>query len=161
MNLTRFLVMASVLALVTSVDADDPPKAKDSQRLEDFARKAVEPVIKDQKGVGVVVGVWCGEGEHAGQQVFGFGKVQLADKDVTPDGGTIFEIGSVTKAFTGTLLAEAIRRGEVKPDDPAQKYLPADWVLPRRDDRDITLLHLTTHTSGLPVQPPAFHCLHR
>jgi CubicO group peptidase (beta-lactamase class C family) len=43
---------------------------------------------------------------------------------------------------------------KVKLDDPVQPWLPTEWKLPRRDDRDITFLHLATHTSSLPVQPP-------
>jgi CubicO group peptidase (beta-lactamase class C family) len=60
----------------------------------------------------------------------------------------------MTKVFTGTLLADQVKRGTMRLDDPAQRYLPADVKLPRRDDRDITLLHLATHTSSLPVEPP-------
>jgi CubicO group peptidase (beta-lactamase class C family) len=60
----------------------------------------------------------------------------------------------VTKAYTGVLLAVLERDGVVKFDDPADKHLPADLRLPQRGDRPITLLDLTTHHSGLPVQPP-------
>src|SRR5688500_10209822 len=69
---------------------------------------------------------------------------------------TIFEIGSVTKTFTGTLLADAVRRGEVKIDDPVANYLPAGVRIPSRDGRQITLLDLATHRSGLPRLPTGF-----
>lgn len=72
------------------------------------------------------------------------------------DGDTIFEIGSVTKAFTGLLLAEMVQRGEVSLDDPISKYLPASVNTPTGDGREITLLHLATHTSGLPRMPSNF-----
>src|SRR5205085_1258862 len=85
---------------------------------------------------------------------FGFGTVFLPRGEFTPDGTTVFEIGSVTKALTGVLLAESVRRGEVTLDAPAQKYLPPDLVLPKVGDAPITLGHLATHHSGLPVQPP-------
>jgi CubicO group peptidase (beta-lactamase class C family) len=109
----------------------------------------VKPFLEDKPYLGLVVGTTGPEGHR----VYGYGKVTLDGKEQIPAGDTFFEIGSITKAFTGTLLADQVLAGKVRVDDPAQKYLP-DLTLPRRDDRDITLLHLATHTSSLPVQPP-------
>lgn len=67
---------------------------------------------------------------------------------------TIYEIGSITKAITGTLLADMVRRGEVALDDPIAQHLPADWKVAQVGERAITLLDLATHTSGLPRMPP-------
>ncbi|MFC5665064.1 serine hydrolase domain-containing protein [Kitasatospora misakiensis] len=66
---------------------------------------------------------------------------------------TRFELGSVTKTFTGLLLAEMAARGEVRYDDPIDRYLPADAAPGYPQERPITLLHLATHTSGLPRLP--------
>ncbi|MER7751139.1 serine hydrolase domain-containing protein [Kitasatospora sp. NPDC097643] len=66
---------------------------------------------------------------------------------------TRFELGSVTKTFTGLLLAEMVARGEVRYDDPIDRYLPADATPGYPYERPITLLHLATHTSGLPRLP--------
>ena len=66
---------------------------------------------------------------------------------------TLFEIGSITKVFTGTLLADMARRGEVSLDDPVQKYLPTGVTMPTRGGAEITLEHLATHHSGLPRLP--------
>ncbi|MGW6913393.1 serine hydrolase domain-containing protein [Kitasatospora sp. NPDC054939] len=66
---------------------------------------------------------------------------------------TRFEIGSVTKTFTGLLLAEMAARGEVRYDDPIDRYLPARTAPGYPHERPITLLHLATHTSGLPRLP--------
>ncbi|GAA4855537.1 serine hydrolase domain-containing protein [Kitasatospora terrestris] len=66
---------------------------------------------------------------------------------------TRFELGSVTKTFTALLLAEMAARGEVSYDDPIDRYLPAGTVPGYPHERPITLLHLATHTSGLPRLP--------
>ena len=66
------------------------------------------------------------------------------------DGDTLFEIGSITKVFTALLLQDMIERGEMKLDDPVQKYLPNSVKMPTYQGKEITLLHLATHTSGLP-----------
>src|SRR5215208_6313406 len=65
------------------------------------------------------------------------------------DGNTVFEIGSITKAFTGSLLAEMVSRGEVRLDDPISTYLPRIVRVPSRNKKQITLLDLATQSSGL------------
>jgi D-alanyl-D-alanine-carboxypeptidase/D-alanyl-D-alanine-endopeptidase len=65
----------------------------------------------------------------------------------------VFEIGSITKVFTGVLLADMANRGEVRPDDPASKYLPPTAKMPSRYGHVITLAHLASHRSGLPRMP--------
>jgi len=71
-----------------------------------------------------------------------------------PPERVVFEIGSVTKVFTALLLAIAVQRGEARLDDPVSEHLPDGSRVPRRGDAEITLLHLATHTSGLPRLPP-------
>ncbi len=66
---------------------------------------------------------------------------------------TIFEIGSITKAFVGTILADMVLKTEVHLDDPVAMYLPEAVRVPRWHGRDITLQHLATHTSALPRIP--------
>jgi CubicO group peptidase (beta-lactamase class C family) len=67
-------------------------------------------------------------------------------------GDTLLEIGSVTKLFTATLLAEMHLRGEVSLSDPISRYLPAH-DLPAWRDRAPTLEELATHRSGLGNTP--------
>lgn len=69
------------------------------------------------------------------------------------DGDSVFEIGSLSKLFAGTLLADMVLKGEVRPDDPAQHYLPAGVTMPVYDGQQITLLDLATHSAGLPRMP--------
>ncbi|MFM2417469.1 MAG: hypothetical protein RL385_2192, partial [Pseudomonadota bacterium] len=69
------------------------------------------------------------------------------------DFGTAFEVGSISKAMTGILLADAERRGELRLDAPLGDYLPADAHVPELDGVQITLRDLATHTAGLPALP--------
>lgn len=68
-----------------------------------------------------------------------------------PDGSSLFEIGSVTKVFTGVLLADMVLRQEVSLEDPLSRHLPG--VRPAWRHREPTLLELATHRSGLPNVP--------
>lgn len=72
---------------------------------------------------------------------------------VALDGDSLFEIASVTKTFTATMLADLVTRGEVALDDPVSRFLPPAVHLPERNGKQITLLDLATHTSGLPRVP--------
>lgn len=70
-----------------------------------------------------------------------------------PDGDTLFEIGSISKVFTGLLLADAVQRGAAALDDPVQKLLPEGVTVPKWEETPVLLWHLATHTSGLPRLP--------
>lgn len=85
-----------------------------------------------------------------------YGKTSQVAGAKNADENTVFEIGSITKVFTGTLLAEAIRRGEVALNDSISKYLPKTVKIPLRAGKEITLLDLATHSSGLPGLPTNF-----
>ncbi len=63
---------------------------------------------------------------------------------------TVYEIGSITKLFTGILLAQAVEAGKVQLDDPIQNYLPEDIHAPTYKNKPIRLEDLATHRSGLP-----------
>lgn len=103
------------------------------------------------QGVGLVVGVI----DRAGRRVIAHGEMEKGGGRPV-DGDTLFEIGSTTKAFTALLLAEMAERREVGLDDRVDKYLPAGVTAPSRAGRQITLLDLATHTSGLPGMDPGF-----
>jgi CubicO group peptidase (beta-lactamase class C family) len=69
---------------------------------------------------------------------------------IRADAGTLFETGSVTKALTGMVLADAIERGELSLDSTVAELLPA---LARTRVATVTVRELCTHTSGLPRLP--------
>jgi beta-lactamase class C len=76
---------------------------------------------------------------------------------VTAD--SIFNLGSVGKVFATTILAEAVKGGELSLDDPVAKYVTE---LQRGGDiRRITLGQLASHTSGLPRVPQQYEHWHR
>ena len=68
------------------------------------------------------------------------------------DAGAVFEIGSITKVFTASVLSDMVARREVKLDDPVANYLPRAVHMPVRG-RPISLLDLATQVSGLPRLP--------
>jgi len=96
---------------------------------------------------GIVLGLLNADGST---RVLTYGD---AGPDALPLGPeTTFEIGSVTKVFTGTLLAEAVGRGEISLTEPIETYLPEALHVPTRGGRHITALDLATHRSSLTGQ---------
>jgi CubicO group peptidase (beta-lactamase class C family) len=110
--------------------------------VREIARKGV-PIA--DKG-GVVIGLLSPGGE----------KRVVAAADVPYDGRTLFEIGSITKVFTGILLADMVERGEVGLEDQVAQFLPKGTQIPSRHGRQIRLVDLATHSSGLPRMPSNF-----
>jgi serine-type D-Ala-D-Ala carboxypeptidase/endopeptidase len=105
-------------------------------------------LIENRTAVGLVIGIF----KNGETQVAAYGEVEKGS-GIAPTGDTVYEIGSITKVFTGILLSDQIQRGMVRLDAPVQEYLPASVKVPVRDDHPITLQHLVTHTSGFPRRP--------
>lgn len=135
------LAAALLLAPVQEPEEDLRP------RIDAVADRA----LQSGRFVGLVVGI-----RHAPHsRIFGYGR--LSDQNgAPPDGRTLFEIGSITKVFTGLLLACLVREGRVKLEDPIGKHLPPGVRAPSGEGREITLLDLATHRSGLPRLPSNF-----
>jgi serine-type D-Ala-D-Ala carboxypeptidase/endopeptidase len=65
---------------------------------------------------------------------------------------SLFEIGSITKTFTGLALAQMIEQGKVKPETTVRELLPAG-IVKKPEGAEITLIDLTAQDSGLPRLP--------
>lgn len=139
----RFAVVVLFLSTLCPVAAEDIKPAVDN---------LIRPLIDEKRTVGVVVGILNGEETR----VFGYGRM-VKEFDRAPNGDTVFEIGSITKVFTATILADMVLKGEVKLEDPVRLYVPEDARIPTSGTREITLLDLATHRSGLPRMPANFH----
>jgi CubicO group peptidase (beta-lactamase class C family) len=63
--------------------------------------------------------------DEKGARVITYGNASQNSKQAL-DGNSVFEIGSVTKVFTATLLADMVDACEVSLNDPISKYLPQD-----------------------------------
>jgi CubicO group peptidase (beta-lactamase class C family) len=117
---------------------------EDVELIDNLAVRA----MRSGRRVGLVVGYAAGGEEW----VRGYGRCGTGAHD-RPDGGTIFEIGSITKVFTGLLLADLAEGGIVGVDDPLARYLPASVRVLAFEGREITLGDLSSHAAGLPRNP--------
>ena len=135
----------SLVALVLAAVSFGAAAADSASLLPPRVEKAITARIATGEYPTMVVAVVDGDRSH----VYGFGKLANGK---APDADTLFQIGSVTKTFTATLLAEAVERGEVKLDTPVAKLLPG-FTFPSRNGKAITLGELAMQDSGLPRLP--------
>lgn len=146
---TRSFLRPAARASSDEVDCSSGDRATPAGARAELVDDRVDGIVDRhaRKHVGVALGVyWQGE-----TWTFAWGRTG-PDRPVPPSPATIFEIGSITKLFTATVLADMAEEGLVALDDPVQRYLPDAVVLPTRG-RPITLADLATQTSGLPRLP--------
>ena len=116
---------------------------------------AIRAILRERIDAGTVKGMVVGVIDADGRRrVVSYGTSGVPG--LALDGNTVFEIGSISKTFTNTILATMVLKGEVQLDDPIQKYLPASVKAPSRNGRAITILDLATASSGLPRMPDNF-----
>ena len=151
--MTRYrYFLATLLFLALAGCANDEPPAQQHFPSDADIQALIQSRVDEGRAVGIVVGVMEADGST---RVFAAGEPGPGAQPFSEQ--SVFEIGSITKVFTGILLADMVAKGEVALDDPVMKYLPADEVtMPTRGCRDITLLDLSTHRSGLPRMPDNF-----
>jgi serine-type D-Ala-D-Ala carboxypeptidase/endopeptidase len=137
-----------------SAKAPEPPKYDAAQPAvqvgelkavldRDLAAALKEGALAPATGGGVVIGVV----QRGTRQIFVYGQ---AKED------SIFEIGSISKTFTGLILAQMVAQKKVRLDEPVRELLPAGTVA-KPVGAEITLVDLATQQSGLPRMPDNFH----
>jgi len=130
-------------AKMSSTDEIRIPLIQEINNIDDI----VKPYLEHKTSKAISIGIYSkGKVDY-----YNYGICSEANP-IAPTENSIYEIGSITKTFTGILLAQMVAEGKVNYDDPISKYLPhgvAIWD----DSLSITLKELASHTSGLPRIP--------
>jgi CubicO group peptidase (beta-lactamase class C family) len=121
------------------VPSSNPLKSEIDKKIDTVARL----YIQKASTVGLCIGL-LKDGQIS---IYGYGET-VKGKGKIPNADNFFEIGSITKTFTATLLAYYVNKGVIKLTDPITKFLP-DSVAANPELKSITLLNLSNHTSGL------------
>jgi beta-lactamase class C len=154
------LLMAFAAALAFMVLASSVPAtaqtggSADARDVDAIVAQKVRAILPDNGAGGVAVAVRI-DGKTL---FFNFGSADRAERrPVTPD--AIFNLASVGKLFATTLLAQAVKQGEMSLDDPVDKYITE--LQQGGDIRRVTLGQLASHTSGLPREPGSYERWHK
>lgn len=131
MNIKALALISAVLLLSLA------PHATTGDKIKQIA----EEYLDDRDNAGLAVAVISGGKES----IYTSGTANKST-GAAIDTSSIFEIGSITKIFTGIMLADEVVNGRMKLEDNITKYIPA------RSDAalQVTMLHLSTHSSGAP-----------
>jgi serine-type D-Ala-D-Ala carboxypeptidase/endopeptidase len=134
----RFAIVAGTcLAVMNAVAAPSLIPARVAQAIHDRVDAGQNPTI--------VIAVVDGDKSD----VEAFGKL---DNGNAPSSATVYEIGSVSKTFTATLLAQFVVNKQLRLDQPLSTLLPG-FSIPSKDGKAITLAEVAEQNSGLPRLP--------
>jgi CubicO group peptidase (beta-lactamase class C family) len=119
---------------------DNPLKT----HLDSVVDKAASAYIQTKGNVGVSIAVYSEGADH----YYNYGEIKQGNNQL-PNRNTLYDIGSITKTFTSTLLAMAVNSGKISLKTSITQLLP-DSVAANPALKGITLVQLSNHTSGLP-----------
>lgn len=131
------LVLIFAASISSAEDNSEPGELFDA--LGSFVRKA----MTESAVPGIAVGVLY----EGNTYTAGFG-VTNVDHPLTVTDETLFQIGSITKTMTGTILMRLAEQGLVDLDDSVRNYVPEFRVLDGTATETATIRHLLTHMGG-------------
>src|ERR1700759_4747062 len=146
MRLIRSALLAAVIALLCSSAGY---AQSEGGGLQQVVARNVQDMLPDDGHGGVAVALRTG----GGISFYNYGK-DNAGLDLSHEPDALFYFASVGKLFATTLLAQAVKRGEVRLDDPVAQYVTE--LRQAGDIREVTLGQIASHTSGLPRDPGAY-----
>ncbi|MGG9961090.1 serine hydrolase domain-containing protein [Ferruginibacter sp. SUN106] len=126
----------------------------DNRSISELDKKVeaiVQPFMFESKTVGMSIGVLKDRKTY----FYNYGETKKGNGQV-PASKNLYEIGSITKTFTGILLAKAVIENKIKLSDPVNKYLPKNIPVIKFGNDTLKIVHLSNHTSGLPPLPDNF-----
>jgi CubicO group peptidase (beta-lactamase class C family) len=124
--------------------SDNPLKTN----LDSIVQQAAGAYMINKNVAGFSIGIF----HHGETRTYNFGETKKGNGEI-PTENTIYEIGSVTKTFTGILLADAVLQGKIKLNDDIRTYLDGNFPNLQYEGHPIKVVDLSNHTSGLPSQP--------
>jgi CubicO group peptidase (beta-lactamase class C family) len=138
------LLNLAYVCLFAQAPSDNPLKTK----LDSIVDKAANIYMSNSKRVGFSLGFIVNNRSYIynyGETAPGSGKIPTAQ--------SIYEIGSITKTFTGLLIAKAIAEGKMELTADIRKYLPEHFPnLQYPDASAVKVAYLLAHVAKFPNQ---------
>ena len=151
MRVQTKLLIAILLGALAGPDDGHAQAAND---LGQTVSRHVQELLPDNNLGGVAVALRV----NGKTSLYNYGMADAArQQPITSD--SIFNLASVGKVFATTLLADAVKRGEMRLDDPVARYVTE--LQKGGDIQEVTLGQIASHTSGLPREPGQYETWHR
>lgn len=141
------LLLPLCLALVTcnAQNKEIPTDNRQVSELDRLVQKEAAAYMKDPARVGLSIGIFKDGKSH----FYNYGTSELGKSEL-PTSKSVYEIASITKTFTGTILAHALVDQKVKLEDDIRKYLEENYPNLEFEKHPVTIGNLANHSSGLP-----------
>lgn len=142
----KSLLLALGLALLPGVSRAVSLTSADIQAALPNLKGIAEQAMKDSGVPGLAIAV-----VHNDKVIFleGFG-VRKVDEPAKVDADTVFQLASVSKPITSTLIAMLVSEGKLSWDDPIIKHNPTFRLKDDYVTKHVTFRDLLSHRSGLP-----------
>lgn len=141
-----YYLLISVLLTNCSLSADKKTQTNPSQKdIKKIIDNAANEFIKKPLIHGTSIGVF-----YRGQAYSGHYGVLEEEKQNKPSNATIYEIGSLSKVLTGTLVAQAVLEGKIKLEDKVDAYLDGNYSNLQFENHPVKIKHLLTHSGRFP-----------
>lgn len=109
-------------------------------------KKISQKIISEMKRLsipGAAVGIW-----HKGrEQTAGFGITSI-ENPLAVNADTLFQVGSISKTFTGSMLMQLTEKGSVDLDAPVKQYIKDFKLKDKNVGKKVTIRQLLTHMGG-------------
>lgn len=144
-------MIKSILVLLISIltfSCNNKLKTSDKEAadsIESAIKKNATTLLSDPKINAISIGVYKEGKTYTGH----FGELDQG-KGTIPTDRTIYEIASVSKSFSGTLVAQAVLDNKLNLEDDIRIYLNGEYSNLEYEGNPIRVKHLITHTAGLP-----------
>ena len=145
-RITLTILLISVLTLQCQLSPEKPHIIGLPAEVAESIERRIEEGLTPSITIALI--------DSSGVKFFNFGKTAKNGQEVNEN--TIYEIGSISKVFTGILLAQQVLEGDLKLEDEINNYLPDHIQVQVMGNTEITFGNLTDHTSGLPRMPDNF-----
>ena len=127
-----------------NIKTDNPLKTQFDLSVDTLVREYFRNPHAEALSIGII--------RNGKRYIFNYGEVENGTGNL-PVAKTLYEIGSITKTFTTTLLAQAVLENKVALNDDIRQYLSGDYTNLSFNGKPITLQDLANHTSRLPGLP--------
>jgi len=141
---TNILILIITSIIITSCEKDEIKPTDLASEIESLAM----PYIVSGERTGIAIGTY----DNGKTNFYSYGVKHLEDGGEI-DENTLFEIGSISKTFTTTVLAKYHIQEQLNLSDPMQDFMPTGIQIPEHSGNQIQLLHLANHRSSLPRLP--------
>ncbi len=145
-NIQKTILFGFVTFLIVSCNRN---KSIENKSPEEIVEHFATEFLDDDRIHSVSIALY----NNGKETTFHFGE-QNSNKKNPPTDSTLYELASVTKTFTGTMVAKAVLDGKISLDDDIRNYLPQEYPNFEYEGEKITIKDIITHTGGFPNFPP-------